>query len=408
MSYSVAMLSMHTSPLDMPGSTRDAGGLNVYINQLTRELGQSQNVIDIFTRQTNKNIPAIIQITPQVRVIHIHAGPPVPIRKHELFQYSTDFARRIDEFRRNENIQYDVLHSHYWLSGIAALQLARRWAIPHITMFHTLAYVKQLANPDETEPFIRLEMERRLIQQADYIITSTNEERIQIIRHFGATQGQVRVIPSGIDLNLFKHQDKQQARIKLGLELSEPVLLFVGRLDPFKGPDLLLRIAAMMEEKAQIVIVGGKSSHDKDRQELKGLAAQLNLSKRVHFVDAQPQYKLPAIYSAADVTVVPSYYESFGLAAVESLACSTPVVATRAGGLTTVVQNNKTGFLVPRCPGFFAERLDTLLQNPTLLKEMRMAARSSVLQFSWKNVANMVQSMYEDVMNEEVKQLVAQ
>ncbi len=408
MSYSIAMLSMHTSPLDMPGSTRDAGGLNVYINQLTRELGQSQNTIDIFTRRTNKHIPTVVQISPQVRIIHIQAGPPTPIQRHELYQYLTDYTQHIDEFRCIENTNYDMLHSHYWLSGAAALQLAHKWAIPHITMFHTLAHLKQLANPDEKEPFIRLEMERRLIQQADYIIASTNEERTQIIRHCGATPGQVRVIPCGIDLKLFKPQDQQQARIKLGLGQREPVLLFVGRLDPFKGPDLLLRSAAMMEEKAQIVIVGGRSSQDKDLQQLKELAAQLKISKRVHFINAQPQYKLPVIYSAADVTVVPSYHESFGLAAVESLACSTPVVATRAGGLTTVVHNNQTGFLVPRCPGFFAERLDSLLQNPSLLKKMSMAARSSVLQFSWKNVANMVEDMYEDVMNEEAKQLVAQ
>ena len=408
MSYSIAMLSMHTSPLDMPGSTRDAGGLNVYINQLTRELGQSQNAIDIFTRRTNKHIPTVVQISPQVRIIHIQAGPSTPIQKHELYQYLTDYTQHIDEFRCIENTHYDMLHSHYWLSGAAALQLAHKWAIPHITMFHTLAHLKQLANPDEKEPFIRLEMERRLIQQADYIIASTNEERTQIIRHCGATPGQVRVIPCGIDLKLFKPQDQQQARIKLGLGQREPVLLFVGRLDPFKGPDLLLRSAAMMEEKAQIVIVGGRSSQDKDSQQLKELAAQLKISKRVHFINAQPQYKLPVIYSAADVTVVPSYHESFGLAAVESLACSTPVVATRAGGLTTVVHNNQTGFLVPRCPGFFAERLDSLLQNPSLLKKMSMAARPSVLQFSWKNVANMVEDMYEDVMNEEAKQLVAQ
>ena len=408
MSYSIAMLSMHTSPLDMPGSTRDAGGLNVYINQLTRELGQSQNTIDIFTRQTNKHIPTVVQISPQVRIIHIQAGPPTPIQRHELYQYLTDYTQYIDEFRCIENTNYDMLHSHYWLSGAAALQLAHKWAIPHITMFHTLAHLKQLANPDEKEPFIRLEMERRLIQQADYIIASTNEERTQIIRHCGATPGQVRVIPCGIDLKLFKPQDQQQARIKLGLGQREPVLLFVGRLDPFKGPDLLLRSAAMMEEKAQIVIVGGRSSQDKDSQQLKELAAQLKISKRVHFINAQPQYKLPVIYSAADVTVVPSYHESFGLAAIKSLACSTPVVATRAGGLTTVVHNNQTGFLVPRCPGFFAERLNSLLQNPSLLKKMSMAARSSVLQFSWKNVANMVEDMYEDVMNEEAKQLVAQ
>ena len=408
MSYSIAMLSMHTSPLDMPGSTRDAGGLNVYINQLTRELGQSQNLIDIFTRRTDRYTPKVVHITPQVRVIHIQAGPSTPIQKHEIYQYVADFAQRIDEFRRNENRHYDVLHSHYWLSGAAALQLAHRWAIPHITMFHTLAHLKQLANPDETELSIRLEMERRLIRHADYIIASTNDERIQIIRHCGATPGQVRVIPCGIDLKLFKPQDRQQARIKLGLGQRKPVLLFVGRLDPFKGPDLLLRSAAMMEEKAQIVIVGGKSSHDKDMEQLKELAVQLKISNRVHFIGARPQYQLPLIYSAADVTVVPSFYESFGLAAVESLACSTPVVATRAGGLTTVVQNNETGFLIPRCPGFFAERLDSLLQNPSMLKKMSIAARPSVLQFSWKNVANMVQNMYEDVINAETKQLVAQ
>jgi D-inositol-3-phosphate glycosyltransferase len=408
MSYCVAMLSVHTSPLDMPGRTRDAGGMNVYINQLARELGQSQNSIDIFTRRTNEYTPKIVQLTPQVRVIHIHAGPSAPIPKHELYQYLADFAQRMDEFRRTEKIHYDMLHSHYWLSGVVAMQLAQRWTIPHIIMFHTLAHLKQLANPDDTEPSIRFEMERRLIQQADSIIASTNDERTQIIRHCGATPGQVRVIPCGIDLKLFVPQDQQQARKKLGLRPNQPVLLFVGRLDPFKGPELLLHSAAMMKEKAQIVIVGGKSSHDTDMQQLKELAAQLKMSKRVHFIGAQPQYELPVIYSAADVTVVPSYHESFGLAAVESLACGTPVVATRAGGLTTVVQNNVTGFLVPRSPGFFAERLDALLQNPTLLNYMSYAARPSVLQYNWKNVASKVQALYEDVISEDVKQLVAQ
>ena len=408
MSYSVAMLSIHTSPLDMPGRTRDAGGMNVYINQLARELGQSQNSIDIFTRRTNEYTPKVVQLTPQVRVIHIQAGPSAPIQKNEIYQYLAEFAQHIEEFRRIEKIRYDVLHSHYWLSGVSAMYLAQHWAIPHITMFHTLAHLKQLANPNETELSIRLEMERRLIQKTDSIIASTNDERIQIIRHCGATSGQVRVIPCGIDLKLFKPQDQQVAREKLGLKRFQPVLLFVGRLDPFKGPDLLLQTAAMMEEKAQIVIVGGKSSNDNDMEQLKELAAQLKISKRVHFISARPQYELPVIYNAADVTVVPSYHESFGLAAVDSLACSTPVVATRAGGLTTVVQNNKTGFLVPRCPGFFAERLDSLLQNPILLKQMSTAARPSVLQFSWKNVASKVQDLYEDVINEEAKQLVAQ
>jgi D-inositol-3-phosphate glycosyltransferase len=408
MSYSVAMLSVHTSPLDMPGRTRDAGGMNVYIQQLARELGQSQNTIDIFTRRTNEHSPHIVQLTPHVRVIHIQAGPSAPISKHDLYQFLPVFAQRMNEFHHREKTRYDVLHSHYWLSGVAAMQLAQRWDVPHVTMLHTLAHLKQLANPKETEPAIRLEMELRLIQQADRIIASTNDERMQIIRHYGVTPGQVQVIPGGVDLKLFKPQDQQQAREKLGFKRNQPVLLFVGRLDPFKGPDLLLRAAAMMEEKAQIVIVGGTSSEDKDVKQLQELTAQLKISKRVHFTEALPQNELPLIYSAADVTVVPSYHESFGLAAVESLACGTPVVATRAGGLTTIVQHNETGFLVPRCPGFFAERLDTLLQHPALLKRMRQAARPSVLQFSWKNVASKVYEVYENMISEEARQLVAQ
>lgn len=408
MSLSVAMLSVHTSPLDTPGRTRDAGGMNVYIHQLARELGCSQLTIDIFTRQTNEYQPRIVQLSPHVRVIHITAGPPAPINKHDLYQYMPAFARRIDEFRTGEGIQYDVLHSHYWLSGVAAMQLAQRWDVPHITMFHTLAHLKQLANPNEAESSLRLEMERRLIQQVNRIIASTSDERQQIIRHCGATPGKVQVIPCGVDLKRFAPQDRQRAREQLGLKRYQPLLLFVGRLDPFKGPDLLLRAAAMMEEEAQVMIVGGKPTGDNEVYELRQLAAQLKISKRVHFPGARPQQELPLIYSAADVTVVPSYHESFGLAAVESLACATPVVATRAGGLTTVIRHGETGYLVPRSPGFFAERLDTLVQNPELLEHMRQAARLSVLQYSWKNVASQVYDLYQDVISEEARCLVAQ
>lgn len=408
MSYSIAMLSVHTSPLDTPGRTRDAGGMNVYIQELARELGQSQNTIDIFTRRTNEFSPNIVQLTPHVRVIHIQAGPSTSVHKHDLYQYLPAFAQGIDEFRSSENTPYDILHSHYWLSGVAGMQLARRWDVPHIIMFHTLGRLKQLANPNEIEPSIRLEMERRLIQQADRIIASTDEERMQIIRHCGAMPGHVLVIPCGVDLKRFMSQDRQQAREKLGLKRHQPVLLFVGRLDPFKGPDLLLRAAAMMEQEAQVVIVGGETTGDQEVQQLRELAAQLKISKRVLFTGARPQQELPMIYSAADVTVIPSYHESFGLAAVESLACSTPVVATRAGGLTTVVHHGETGYLVPRSPGFFAERLDTLLKNPVLLERMRLAARPSVLQFSWKNVAGQVRDVYEDAISEEARYLVAQ
>jgi D-inositol-3-phosphate glycosyltransferase len=399
MSYAIAMLSIHTSPLDNPGKTKDAGGMNVYIRELTQELATQNVKIDIFTRRTQENLPQIVYLQPNVRVIHIKAGPFAPIHKNDLYQYTPTFARHIEEFRRSESITYDIVHSHYWLSGVAAMRLACFWGVAHITMFHTLGRLKQLANPKEAEPPLRLEMEQRLIHQADRIIAATADERSHIVRYCGATSRQVDIVPCGVDLNLFEPYEKRLARQQLGLPLDSPLLLFVGRLDPFKGPDQLLRAAAMMQEDAQVVIVGGMLSADTDLQELQCLAQTLRIEQRVHFVGAQPRKNMPLFYSAADVTVVPSYHETFGLAAVESLACGTPVVATRAGGLMTVVRDGETGFLVPRCPGFFAERLDVLLRDPALRTRMGAAARASVMEFSWQKVAQQVYAIYDELIS---------
>jgi D-inositol-3-phosphate glycosyltransferase len=400
MSYSVAMLSIHTSPLDNPGRTKDAGGMNVYMRQLAYELGQHQHYVDFFTRWTDSNTPRIVQVSENVRVIHIQAGPLAPVHKHDLDQYIPAFVQQIEVFARQEAQDYDVLHSHYWLSGVAAQQLAHRWDIPHVTMFHTLGRLKQLANPNEEEPELRLEMEQRLLQSADCIIATTAEERAHIIRLSGASARHVEVIPCGVDLTLFAPQSRRLARKQLGLDEQCPVLLFVGRLDPFKGPDVLLHAASMMEEEAQIVIVGGKLSGDADIQHLQTLASNLGISHRVHFLGARPQQELPMIYSAADATVMPSYHESFGLVAVESLACGTPVVATRVGGLMTIVRHDETGFLVPRCPGFFAAKLDLFLQHPDIRERMRAAARRSILHFSWKNVASQIHRVYNGLLEE--------
>jgi D-inositol-3-phosphate glycosyltransferase len=373
--------------------------MNVYICQLARELGQSGLHIDIFTRRASENTPLITQLSPQVRVIAVPAGPPVPIHKDELYNYVPDLTQQIEDFRRREGRHYDLLHSHYWLSGAVSMRLAQRWRVPHVIMFHTLAHLKQLANPGAPEPLLRHETERRLIATADRIIATTPGERAQMIRHCGASPRAVQVIPCGVDLRCFTPHDRREARERLGWHPDSPILLYAGRLDPFKGPDLLLRAAAMMETKAEVVIVGGKAG-DPETQRLRELAAELKLRRRTHFPGAQLQPDLALMYSAADVTVVPSYHESFGMVAVESLACGTPVVATQVAGLATIVRHGETGFLVPRCPGFFAEKLDSLLQQPDLLDRMRLAARPSILGYSWGEVARQVRELYEDALDE--------
>lgn len=400
MAFSIAMLSIHTSPLDKPGQTKDAGGMNVYMRELARELGQRGIKIDIFTRRTNEQQPQMVKLAPNVRVIQIIAGPMAQVPKNELFQYVSQFSQRIHEFKQHEGLEYDIIHSHYWLSGLAATPLARRWDVPHVIMFHTIARLKQLANPTEPEPALRIEMEQKLMQQADRVIAATRDEKNHIIRYCGLTPHQVEVIPCGVDLERFSPQPQAEARSRWGLDPQKPVILFVGRLDPFKGPDLFLKAASQMQEKAQLVIVGGKLSGDKDVLQLRKQAKELQLSKRTHFLGAQPQSELPGIYSAADVLIVPSYHEIFGMAAVESLACGTPVVATRAGGLMTIVRNGVNGYLVPRCSGFFAERLDSLLTSPGLLREMQVAARPSIEQFSWKEVANQIYGLYDTLLEE--------
>ncbi len=400
MSHTIAMLSVHTSPLDSPGRTKDAGGMNVYIHQLALELGLRGDTVDIFTRRTDKHTPYVVQIAPNVRVIHITAGPQAHVHKNTLFPFLPIFAAHITAFATMERRFYDVVHSHYWLSSVAAAQLARHWDIPHVTMFHTLARLKQLANPNEQEPQQRLDMEQCLVQSADRVVAATMDERTQMMRYCGASGSRIEVVPCGVDLVLFVPQEQKTARKKFGLDQKLPVLLFVGRLDPFKGPDIFLRAAAMMEEKAQIVVVGGTLTGDTDLQQLRVLAHDLGIEQRVRFLGAQTQDVLPLLYSAATVTVVPSYHESFGLVAVESLACGTPVVATRAGGLTTIVHNDENGYLVPRCPGFFAERLDAILRTPALYERLRLNARSSVTQFSWQGVAHSMHSVYDDLVSE--------
>ena len=248
-------------------------------------------------------------------------------------------------------------------------------------------------------------MEQRLIRHVDCIIASTSDERHHMIRYCGATTSRVVVIPCGVDLKLFTPLARSFARQKLSLPAERPILLFVGRLDPFKGPDILLRAATLMQQEALVVIVGGRLSDDKELLQLRALAQDLHIADRVLLLGARPREEMPLFYSAAHITVVPSYHESFGLVAIESLACGTPVVATRAGGLTTVISHSENGFLVSRCPGFFAERLDALLSDNQLYTRLCWAARPSVLQFSWDKAAQQVSQLYTQLTSEELSRI---
>ena len=255
MSHTIAMLSVHTSPLDNPGRTKDAGGMNVYIRELATELGRLGNPVNICNRQTHEQTPKIVQLAPNVRVIQIHAGPKSPLHKNNLFPYIPSFVAQVAMFADSEAHDYDILHSHYWLSGVAGEQLAWRWDIPHVTMFHTLARLKQLAHPDEQEPQQRLDAEQHLLQSVDCVIAATTDERTQMMRYCGAPMNRVQVIPCGVDLELFVPHSQQQTRVQLRLDTHQPLVLFAGRLDPFKGPDIMLRAASMMEEQSQICTI---------------------------------------------------------------------------------------------------------------------------------------------------------
>jgi D-inositol-3-phosphate glycosyltransferase len=375
--------------------------MNVYMRELATELGRRQVHIDIFTRWTNPHLPQIVQLTPFVRVIHILAGPQKTVHKNSLLSFIPAFADGIDDFAHAQAQSYDVLHSHYWLSGAAAMLLAERWQTPHVTMFHTLARLKQLAHPSEPETQQRLDMEQRIIQTVDRIVAATREEATHISHLYDVSCSTIATIPCGVDLDLFVPYGRDEARAQLGLDSQRPLLLFAGRLDPFKGPEVLLHAAALMRRDAQVVIVGGEPElgMDNDVRRLEKLATELHIRERVRFFGAQRQQVLPLFYSAADVTVMPSYHETFGLVAVESLACGTPVVATRAGGLMTVVRDGETGFLERRDSHHFAARLDELLCDDAQIARMRSAARRSVLRYSWQHVASETERIYDELVH---------
>lgn len=353
----VAVVSLHTSPLDQPG-TGDAGGLNVYVLETARRLADSGIDVEIFTRAVSSGLPASIEIEPGVRVSHLRAGPFEDLPKEDLPAQMCAFSA---ELLRAEACRpagwFDLIHAHYWLSGHVGWLASERWDVPLVQSMHTMAKVKnlELAEGDRPEPQVRVVGEQQVVDHASRLIANTGEEARQLMDLYAAPAHAVDVVHPGVDLETFAPRDQLAARTALGVRPDAHVLLFVGRIQPLKAPDVLLRAAARMveddpatRERLLVVVCGGPSGSGLEHPTgLVELAQQLGIADLVRFEPPTDRARLAEWYAAADATVVPSYSESFGLVAIESQACGTPVVAASVGGLRTSVADGRSGLLVP-------------------------------------------------------------
>jgi D-inositol-3-phosphate glycosyltransferase len=393
----IAVISMHTSPSARPGG-RDAGGMNVYIRASARELAARGATLDLFTRQDGVG-PGIEMLDPGVRLIRIDAGPAASVAKQQLPALVPAFTRGVERFARDERARYAIVHSHYWLSGLAGLPLARDWRAPHALMFHTLGAVKNRARLGEDEPPDRIAGERAAALGADRVICATAHEQTLLRQLYGVDRARTTVIPCGVDTELFRPMEQQTARRQLGLPLDQRVLLYAGRIEPLKGLDVAIEALATLEApRPLLLVVGGDEGAQLEVQRLRAIAAREGVSESVRFVAAAAQAEMPAYYSAADLCVVPSYYESFGMAALEAQACGRPVVASRVGGLPEVVEDGVTGYLVPwRCPEPFAARLELLLHNDGLRQRLGASARERAERFRWQAIAQQLERLYQEL-----------
>ena len=407
----VATLSVHTSPLDQPG-TGDAGGMNVYIVETARRLADLGVEVEIFTRATSGDLPPSVELTPGVTVRHVVAGPFEGLRKEDLPGLLCSFTSgvlRVEAAR--EPGYFDLVHSHYWLSGQAAAVATGRWGVPLVHSMHTMAKVKNslLADGDSPEPMARVLGESQVVETADRLIANTDEEAGQLVSLYGAAPANVATVAPGVDLDLFRPGDRAEARQALGLPANAYVLLFVGRIQPLKAPDVLLRAAAEMvkadpslRRSLVVAVVGGPSGSGLEHPELlEKLATDLGIADLVHFAPPAPQAQLQRWYRAADVTVVPSYNESFGLVAVESQACGTPVVAAAVGGLTTAVADGRSGLLVAgHDPCAYARVLRDLRDEPRRRDVLGRGALEHAAQFGWQQTAEATFQVYTDALLE--------
>lgn len=384
----IAMLAAHSCPVGELGA-KDTGGMSVYIRELARELSKQGHTVDIYTRVHDPADPIMEDLYPGTRLIHVKAGLKARIDKLEVYGYLPEFTRNLENFRVNNGLSYDLVFSHYWLSGLVGQSLQPWWRVPHAIMFHTLGAVKNAIGIGEGDPELRIASEKELVDSCQCVIAATAKGKAELEFYYGAAPGKVSVVPCGVNMELFQPVSKSFARQKLGLT-GEKILLFVGRIDPLKGADRLLQAMPYLKDfpGLRLVIIGGDESSRSEVEKLRKLAIGFGIQDMVTFQGTVKQTELPYFYSAADVGVVPSYYESFGLVALEALACGTPVVAADVGDLKNIIRQGKTGYVVnTNTPASLADGIKRLLARPPRDIESALAIRASVSRFDWANVA---------------------
>ena len=394
---SLAVLSMHTSPLAQPGSG-DSGGMNVYVRELVGALAQAGVDTEVFVRRTDPSLPDVVDVEPGFRVVHIDAGP-VDLPKEDLPDVLELFGDGVAARMRSRG-GYDAIHANYWLSGVVGHRLKHELSLPLVSTFHTLARVK--AETGDDEPQRRIDAEMQVIACSDAILANCAAEVTQLVELYGADPSRVEIVPPGVDHAFFSPGDRNGARLALGLG-DHPVLLFAGRIQPLKGLTIAIAALAELDQKfddAVLVVVGGPSGAEGEAELVaaRSLVNELGLEERVHFVPPQPHHLLSTYYRAADVCVVPSRSESFGLVALEAAACGTPVVAAAVGGLLTLVEDGVTGFLIEtRNPSDYAAAISKLLGDEQLSLKMDAAAADHARQYTWSTTAARLRRLYADL-----------
>lgn len=408
------MLSYHTCPLATLGG-KDTGGMNVYVRDLTTQLGRMGVHVDVYTRSQDEHVPHVIHdLGYGNRVVHVPAGPEVPLPKQKLAKFTSQFVSGIQEFTTKKCLQYDILHSHYWMSAIAARDLSASWGTPVVHMFHTLGIMKdRVSQGDESSSEYRIQGEQDVLKSVDKIVVATPAELAQLQWLYNANVENISIISPGVDVTHFYPISPDEAKEYICMPQDIRMLLYVGRIEPLKGIDTLIQALLIVREKCDLergniclAIIGGEPDEDDDAMtaemtRLQALCSDLGLNEYVKFLGKKSQDSLPYYYSAAEVVVLPSHYESFGMVALEAMACGTPVVASQVGGLAYLIKEGETGFFVPdQEPDALSERLMQLLQDDELRQQMGDQAAEYAQEYRWEIIAERIIEVYQEVISQ--------